>query len=714
MKQQKKARRSAQNSSSSTRKLLLWQALALVFMAFLLYGQTLRNGFMLDDRMVISENSVVKQGLKGIPTILTTDSFYGFDKELGRTGQRKTYRPLSLVMFAVEWQFFPNNPLVGHIVHVSLYAASGMLLLFLLRTLFSVSEPEKQRRFVHEWLPFFVTLLFVVHPIHTEVVCNIKSRDEILALLGMVSALWLLVKSVDTASVAMLVGSAVCCALGLLSKESAIGFLPVFPLALYFFRPALSVREILTKSAPLLVVGLMYLAVWFGFMGRVEDTFYSSTLTNPFTNVGFAERSATALWLVVLYIGKAAFPLTLSHSYTFNAIPVVGWFHWQPLVALVLCGSLAFFAVRGLPKRDVLAFCVLFFFSTIALVSNLFVYVGGLLGERFVFMPSVAAVLAIVLLAMRYLQRERAWVFAAVGIVCVAYSLQALSRIGDWQNEETLFKADAASTPQSYQAQTEYAKALLLRSMTMTESVTRQQIMREALQHLEQARAIDSVNDPQLYTTIALCYDQAGDLENALRNGKQGFERVLTSALYKNTPGYTCYAAKCYGQTVVNALQTGRLNDTTQAVQLLTEASGILRIAIQRDTPTVDADVPMTLANCYDALSEYDSALVFAAQALKVKNAETSHKNNTAIIVGNYGGSLMQSGQYEKAITVFSRGVQMLENNPRMQWGLGMALFAAGRFKEAVSPLRRAVELDPVAQRLKDDLARAEQAAQGK
>lgn len=696
----------------SSRATLFWQTFVLVLVAFLLYGQTLRNGYMLDDRMVMLENSIVKQGLKGIPTLLTTDSFYGYDKELGRTGQRKTYRPASLVMFAVEWQLFPNQPLAGHLVQLSLYAIVGLMLMLLVRRFFAGWASEKPHQFLYQWLPFFAALLFIAHPVHTEVVCNIKSRDEILALLGMVTALMLFLKHTDKPSPFLFVGSIAAAVLGLLSKESAITFIPIFPLALYFFRPTLSLRQILVFSAPLLVLGIAYLALWFGVMGRVEDSFYSIPLTNPFTGASFAERTATAFWLVALYIGKALFPLTLSHSYTFNAIPVVGWFHWKPLFALILCGGLVFFAVRTTPKRDALAFCVWFFFATIALASNLFVYVGGMLGERFVFTPSVAVVLALVLLAAKYLQRERLWIFAAVGILTAAYSIQALSRIGDWKNEEALFKADADSTPESYQAQTEYAKALLVRSIASNDAMQKPQLMQTALEHLEKAREIDSLNDPQLYTTIGLCYEQAGNLADALRNSKRGFEQTLVSALYKNTPGYVCYAAKCYGQTVLSALQAGRLIDTAQAAVLLNEASVMLTTAIQRDTPTVDADVPMTLANCYDALSEYDSAISAAEIALRVKNADERHRNNFAIIVGNYGGSLMQSAQYDRAIAVFGRGAKRLENNPRLQWGLGMAYFAAGRYKEALPPLRRAVELDPIAQRLKDDLARAEKAAQ--
>jgi tetratricopeptide (TPR) repeat protein len=661
---------------------------------------------MLDDRMVMTENSVVKQGVSGIPTLLAHDSFYGFDSDLGRTGQRKTYRPLSFVMFALEWQFFPNVPVAGHIVHVILYAGLGVLLLFLLRRLFRASSKEKNGSFLTEWLPFWVALLFVAHPIHTEVVSNIKSRDEILALLCALGSLLLLIKSVDTNSPVRQGVSALLFGLALLSKESAVAFVPVFPLALYFFRPALRLKNIAIVSAPILAVTLIYLALWFGVMGRVDEASYSVPLTNPFVYAGFGERTATVLWILMLYIEKALYPITLSHSYTFNVIPIMDWLHWKPLLALVVCASFLGFAVSRTGRRDPLAFCIWYFFCTIAIASNLFVYTGGLLGERFLFTPSIAAVLGVLLLAIRFLRRE--WVFVAVGIIIVAFSTRTISRNDDWASEEALFKADATNTQQSYQAQTEYAKALFNKSLVTNDGLVKGQLLNEALEHLEAARAIDSTDDPQLYSIFGLCYAEIGDIASALRFGKMGFERVQTATLYRTMPGYMCYAAKCYGQTILNAAQQGRFSDSTQMNVLLRDGANVLRTALQKDTPLVDADVPMTLANCYDALSQYDSAMTFSEVALAVKTSRQHHKDNYVIIAGNYGGSLMQQGRFDEAASVFARSVKMYDGSARLHWGLGMANVAAGRYEAAVPSLRRAVELDPTTVRLKDDLARAE------
>ena len=74
-------------------------------------------------------------------------------------------------MFAVEWEISKNNPVLSHWVNVIFYALTGWLLFI---TLFKLL---KEYNIV---VPFIISILFISHPIHTEVVANIKSRDELM------------------------------------------------------------------------------------------------------------------------------------------------------------------------------------------------------------------------------------------------------------------------------------------------------------------------------------------------------------------------------------------------------------------------------------------------------------------------------------------------------------------------------------------------------
>src|ERR1041385_5640823 len=101
----------------------------LSLLAFLLYADTLNHGFVLDDAQAITRNDLVKQGIHGIPELLRTDYQAG-----SRIARGTLYRPLSLLMFAAEWQFFPNDPFPGHLINVLLYALTAYVLFgFLLR-----------------------------------------------------------------------------------------------------------------------------------------------------------------------------------------------------------------------------------------------------------------------------------------------------------------------------------------------------------------------------------------------------------------------------------------------------------------------------------------------------------------------------------------------------------------------------------------------------
>ncbi|MEO6537265.1 MAG: hypothetical protein ABIT07_05550, partial [Ferruginibacter sp.] len=206
------------------KKVRLVMAITLAAFAFVLYAQTIGFDYTLDDRASISENRIVKQGLQGIPTLFTTDYWYGYSEKLRGT----QYRPVSLVMFAIEWQMFPQNAGVSHFINVLLYALTGLFLFFLLSKLFSAQNLL---------LPFLCTILFIGHPIHTEVVSNIKSRDEIMCLLFSIAAMLSSFKYYSGKNLLWLILTGVFFFLSILSKETGIAFLLVIPLIVFVVRP---------------------------------------------------------------------------------------------------------------------------------------------------------------------------------------------------------------------------------------------------------------------------------------------------------------------------------------------------------------------------------------------------------------------------------------------------------------------------------------------
>ncbi|MFK7931868.1 MAG: tetratricopeptide repeat protein, partial [Saprospiraceae bacterium] len=147
--------------------------LLILGLSFLLYANTLTHDYTQDDAIVIYDNEFTTKGIAGIPDILKYDTFRGFFKEAGKdqlvAGGR--YRPLTLVMFAVEVELFGQRPFIGHLVNILLYGLVGVILYLLLLQL-GISADKKARWWADNstqvyFLAFVTTILFVAHPIHT-------------------------------------------------------------------------------------------------------------------------------------------------------------------------------------------------------------------------------------------------------------------------------------------------------------------------------------------------------------------------------------------------------------------------------------------------------------------------------------------------------------------------------------------------------------------
>ena len=141
--------------------------LIIAVLAFVLYANTLTHSYAWDDSIVITENPRVKRGISGIPDLFIK---YNSDYKADKYG----YRPIVLSSFAVEYGLFKNTPAVSHFMNVLYYALLCLVLFKVLCKLFHSSG---------NLAPFLITILFIAHPVHTEVVANIKSRDELFALL---------------------------------------------------------------------------------------------------------------------------------------------------------------------------------------------------------------------------------------------------------------------------------------------------------------------------------------------------------------------------------------------------------------------------------------------------------------------------------------------------------------------------------------------------
>ena len=198
-------------------------ALALAALAFIMYVSTIGHDYVLDDFGLIKDNTQTKKGVSAIPDIFKSSYRYGMN-----IVDYTLYRPLTKAMFAVEWQIAPNKPAFGHFINIILFALTAVVL-------FKVLSKYLNGQLI---LPFLTTLLFVFHPIHAEVVSNIKSRDEIMTLLLCLLSAGAFYDWIKENKTSKFLLAVFCCLTSFFSYASTITFIVAMPLMFYFFTDA--------------------------------------------------------------------------------------------------------------------------------------------------------------------------------------------------------------------------------------------------------------------------------------------------------------------------------------------------------------------------------------------------------------------------------------------------------------------------------------------
>jgi tetratricopeptide (TPR) repeat protein len=200
--------------------------------SFLLYANTLNHDYNLDDELVTRNHRLTGKGISAIPEIFTSPYYQD------EMGYKYEYRPVVLTSFAIEHSLFGENPAISHLINVLLYVVTLWLLFNLLLKLF----PGMNVIF-----PWVVCMMFAAHPLHTEVVANIKNRDEILALLfGLAAWIWSINYANSLVKNFLYLLLVVCCyTLSILSKQSVVSFAFLIPLSLVMFFDAGKIKLLL-------------------------------------------------------------------------------------------------------------------------------------------------------------------------------------------------------------------------------------------------------------------------------------------------------------------------------------------------------------------------------------------------------------------------------------------------------------------------------------
>ena len=535
------------------------QAVIVAVLAFIFYINTYKNEYAHDDGIVIVKNEYVQEGVSGIYKILSRDAYDSYYRQLNTINQLKggRFRPLSIVTFAIEQEFLgaikagtvdsvlkqnisygvhgkqeeklERDMHVRHVFNVLWYVLSVVVLLYFLRYVVLKNSPI---------IALLAAILFTIHPIHTEVVANVKSRDEIMSLLFMSLTFIYTFKYQEFGKKWMLWAALGSYFLAFLSKEYAITMVVLLPLSLYLFNGNSIKKSIITFLPFFVVIGL-YMAIRLSIVTASGENSDSEVLNNPYVFASVSEKLATEIATSLNYLKLLVWPHPLSADYSYNSIPYKDFGHPLVWLSAIIYGAITVSMFLLLPKKQpaivkkntpiaddfksVLCFAIAYFLAHFILICNIVFDIGATMGERLIYHSSVGFAIALayfIYYAFQKIKPEKTAMVAMagfMGIVIVAAGYKTITRNAEWINDNTLFSADLKVVPNSVLVLGNVAAADVTQADFQTDSIKRKEYLYKAIELLDHALTIHNTFVAG-YLNRGIAYYKLGLIDKAKEN----------------------------------------------------------------------------------------------------------------------------------------------------------------------------------------------------
>lgn len=361
--------------------------LIFIIVTFLTFSNTFENKFVWDDDYFFASNIYVKTF--DFKRIFTSNTVAGAGVATDY------YRPITSLAFALDYKLYENKVFGYHLTNIYLHALTAIFLyLFLLKI--------KVSRVVSFW----ITIIFVVHPVQVEAVTYLSSRGDILYSLFVLVSLWFFAQTLYKKQSKIRVGNflflflaLVFFTLSLFAKEVALGTSPLFvaTLLLFKYQKKLTFKSLHQKyKVQVITTGLV---IWISLLYMIlrlyvlnfNNSLNFTLLDNPYTS-SILVRLMTFLKIIWLYLGMLFYPFNLylerdtSIETSFLNLPVFSGF--------VLILSLVFLVFWEIRKRKSfwLGFFLIWVVSHLTPVSGI-VPMTYLYHENWLYMPMIGILL---------------------------------------------------------------------------------------------------------------------------------------------------------------------------------------------------------------------------------------------------------------------------------------------------------------------------------
>ncbi|KAL2712405.1 protein O-mannosyl-transferase TMTC4-like isoform X1 [Vespula squamosa] len=686
----------------------------IIIILSLCYANSYDGAFVFDDTEAIVNNDDIQK--TPIWEIFKND-FWG--TKLSHKGSHKSYRPLTILTFRMQyWIRGYLDSQDFHIVNIILHIIVCVLTLYVFNILLNNKEQN---------IAFYATVLFAIHPVHTEAISGVVGRAELLCVLFTWLSLIMYNQSIianySIGKWCNIIGCIISILIAMLCKETgitAIGICAVYDLVIingFFPNDVLKLlisknshinsiitmklnRAFLIRMFVLCLSAIILLSLRFTIMEFSTPKFQpvdnpASFLDNCFLRIlNYSYIYSINMWLLIC-------PEWLCFDWSMGCIPLITGYDkriffiilfWIFLGAIVI----HIFSTHGdrFLRYTIIGLALLIIPFLPA--SNIFFTVGFVLAERTLYIPSAGYCLLVIIGLQKLLTGTslRNLLILFYTFLCFIFFMRSWIRSDQWRSEESLFRSalnvcplnakvhyniakNAADAGNPDLAKLEYREALRLnpkyaQAMNNLANLLKDEGKYDAAENLFK-QAVTLQKD------FATAWMNYGIVLSALKRYEESERSYLTALSQK--PKYP----DCYYNLGVLYLEQKQYH---KALTAWTNATK-LKVTHKR-----------AWTNMVILLDD----LGMSEEALKIANEALKYIPDYASIYFNIANILGKVGRFLEAETNFKQAILRNPTDPMFYTNLGVLYHRWNKVNEAEYMYKKALEFNPHSRSAKENL----------
>jgi hypothetical protein len=518
--------------------------------SFLPYVNTLKHNFVWDDNSLITTNQWIKS-LSNIDKFFTDYSTASDDRT------NKIYRPITTLSYALDYQLWGLNPYGYHLNNVVLHFFVSISLFLFIKNVFG-----------NNFIAVLTSLLFGVHPVHTEAISWVKGRADILMTLFFVLSLLFYHISNTKKKKFYYFLSLILFIISIFSKETSV----VLPLIILVFDFVVYNKINIKKYVPYLIIAICFVLIRRIVMGSFAQCGWWGG--SPYYTF------LTMLFVLPIYFRLLFFPFNLCADYIFDIKKT--FFSTEILFSALFVLFLVLITIFSLKTKNyIIFFCLTFIIISLLPVLNI-IPIEVLLAERFLYLPSIGFCLFMGYYLEKLFITEQTFAYTVFAIISVLFFITTYLRNFDWKDNFSLWNKTFLQNTKNFRAANnlafeyekigDYEKALNLYSYALTlpayisPKSAPQQLYARVHNNIgniyfntkNYTKAIEEYSiaikmDPeysQAYFNLGLLYKTIGDLNKAIYYYQKAIELSPKTAEYYNNLGIVYMLKDNYDEAI--------------------------------------------------------------------------------------------------------------------------------------------------------------------